>query len=41
MSSSFRGFTIDENGNKIPCQIDNEMGFLILCKNILQKENVW
>ena len=34
MSSSFRGFTFDENGNKIPCQIDNENGFLDTLKLI-------
>ena len=37
MSSSFRGFTIDENGNKIPCEIDNENGFLDTLKKYLTK----
>ena len=37
MSSSFRGFTIDENGNKIPCQIGNENGFLNTLQRYLTK----
>lgn len=37
MSSSFRGFTIDKNGNKIPCKIDNENGFLDALKKYLTK----
>lgn len=37
MSSSFRGFTTDENGNKIPCVIDNENGFLDTLKKHLTK----
>lgn len=39
MSSSFRGFTIDENGNKIPCKIDNENGFLDTLKKYLVNRN--
>ena len=39
MSSSFRGFTIDENGDKIPCEIDNENGFLDTLKKYLTKRN--
>lgn len=37
MSSSFRGFTTDEKGNKIPCKIDNENGFLDTLKKYLNK----
>lgn len=37
MSSSFRGFTTDEYGNKIPCKIDNENGFLDTLKKYLTK----
>jgi dipeptidase E len=37
MSSSFKGFTLDENGNKIPCKIDNENGFLDTLKKYLTK----
>ena len=39
LSSSFRGFTLDENGNKIPCCIDNENGFLDNLKQHLTKRN--
>lgn len=37
MSSSFRGFTIAENGDKIPCKIDNENGFLDILNKYLTK----
>ena len=37
MSSSFRGFTMDEDGNKIPCEIDNKNGFLDTLKKYLTK----
>lgn len=37
MSSSFRGFNLDEKGNKIPCIIDNENGFLDTLKKHLVK----
>lgn len=39
MSSSFRGFINDVNGNKIPCIIDNENGFLDTLKKYLTKRN--
>ena len=37
MSSSFKGFTIDENGNKVACLIDNDNGFLDTLKKYLTK----
>lgn len=37
MSSCFRGFIVDENGNKIACKIDNENGFLDTLKKYLTK----
>lgn len=39
MSSSFKGFTIDENGNKVPCVIDNQNGFLNTLKKHLTKRD--
>lgn len=39
LSSSFRGFTIDKNGNKIPCKIDNENNFLDTLKKYLTKRD--
>lgn len=39
MSSGFRAFTIDELGNKIPCKIDNENGFLDTLKKYLVKRD--